>query len=339
MNDNTFAIDINEKLTRMCDVRVVNNKIEIIAIGSDSTVPGFFTLDNEKLIEVQASIIRRLCSRLNIKKTQANVVIPDIFSFSQISEMPKLKEKELLAAIRYQADEFIPMPINETNIDLEILKEDEKSKKSLILIIASSKKMVNTVQQSIEKAGLTPQSLENELSAIGRFTNEIGFNKSVAKLIINFGYSSSSMYLIEANTGLMIMTRTMKLGWEIFIRDVRINLNIQEDKIYDLLLKAGTPSPEAQSINVIVGPILKEVLNEVHKFILLATEKHGQTIANIYLCNFDHKVPFLQKTIQATTTLPTASMNLTDVVKSTPLVASIAGELSSYISVISANLR
>ena len=85
--------------------------------------------------------------------------------------MPKLKEKELIAAIRYQADEFIPMAIDETNLDLEVLKEDDKTNKMLIFIVASPKKLVEKIQKTVEMADFVPTTLENELSAVARLTS------------------------------------------------------------------------------------------------------------------------------------------------------------------------
>src|SRR3989338_1652765 len=105
--------------------------------------------------------------KIRVEKKRLNIVIPDGFTYSQIIKMPRLKEKELLSAIRYQADQFIPMPIDETSLDLEILYEDKVSNNSLVLIIAAPQKLIDRVQNLSEQEGLYPEAIENELSATG----------------------------------------------------------------------------------------------------------------------------------------------------------------------------
>ena len=68
------------------------------------------------------------------------------------------------------------MPIEETNIDIEVIEENQKEKKVLLLIVAAPKKVIERIQTTAELAGLNPESIENELSSNSRFINE--FNKS-----------------------------------------------------------------------------------------------------------------------------------------------------------------
>src|SRR6185436_4812366 len=114
---------------------------ELLSLGSYETAPNFFDTENQLVLDKQVEILKRLYGNLRIRKKSVNVIIPDSRTYSQIVEMPKLKEKELIAAIRYQADEFIPMAIDETYLDLEILREDKRNHKLLVLIVASPKKV------------------------------------------------------------------------------------------------------------------------------------------------------------------------------------------------------
>ena len=131
MSETSFALEINEKYTRMCDLKLSNKKIELLSMGSFDTALNFFEMDNQVIIDKQVDVIKRLYANLRIHKKSVNVIMPDNMTYSQIVDMPKLKEKELIAAIKYQADEFIPMPIEETYLDIEILREDKKTKKEL----------------------------------------------------------------------------------------------------------------------------------------------------------------------------------------------------------------
>src|SRR3989339_1843428 len=157
----------------------------------------FCSADDEKNLDIQAQRIKKLVDSLKITKKNVNVVVPGSLTYSQILVMPQLNEKELVSAIKYQADQFIPMPIEETNIDLEIIDEYKAEGKLLILIVAAPKKLIEKIQTTVELSGLVPESIENELSASSRLISQ--FNKKFflpdqeGVMVANFGLNSTTL--------------------------------------------------------------------------------------------------------------------------------------------------
>ena len=339
MSETAFSLEINERFTRMCDTKVSGKKVELVSLGYQDTTPLFFSSDSEKSIEKQAEVITSLYNNLKIKKRGINVIIPDIYTYSQIVEMPKLKEKELLAAIHYQADEFIPMPIEETSIDLEILREDPKSKKVLILIVASPKKIVNQIEKTIEMANLIPETLENELSACGRLISEVLQYKEGVALYVNFGFSHCSIYLVDTASSLIILSRTIKIGMELFVRDIKANLNWEEKKIYELLKTIGLNKNGSYDIESIVAPLVKELLQEIEKMMILARDKYGLKVDRLYMLNFDQQIAMLDQKIQAYFSLAVTPLLLKDNLVNNTIAQSFAKDMSAFVPVIAGTIR
>ncbi len=339
MSDTSFSLEINERYTRIADAKQNGKKVELLSLGSIDTTPQYFEAENDAVVEKQAGIIAQLVDNLKIKKKNVRVILPDGYTYSQIVEMPKLKEKELLAAIRYQADEFIPMPIDETSIDLEILKEDVKAKKVLILIVASPKKIVNQIEKTLEAANLVPESLENELSATGRLISTLFTPSPGTSLYINFGYSHSSIYLVDSATSLIIMSRTLKVGLDLFVRDIKANLNLEEPKIYEALKTIGLNKDGSYNLETIISPIMKELLQEVERIINLARDRYNSKVDKIYIMNFCTHVAMLNTRIESFFTLPVQVLDLKDNLVTNPITQSFAAEIPSYVSVIAGNLR
>jgi type IV pilus assembly protein PilM len=344
MNDqNAFSIDLGEKHTRMSDIKTKNGAIEVVSLGYEETYPYFYSSETEEVIEQQADIITRLYNNLKIKKKNVNVIIPDTYSYSQIVEMPKLKEKELLAAIRYQADEFIPMSIDETNLDLEILKEDDKTNKILIFIAASPKKLVNQIQRTIEEANLNPTVLENELSSIGRlFTTvlkkDIQADKS-GVLIVNIGYSSSSIYVLNSESAIITFSRTIKVGLSLFIKDVKLNLNWDDKKALEALSSVGATKDASYDIDLLISPILKELSKEIEKIIIVSREQYGLNISKMYLFNYACLVNGLPQKLQSYIPVPIKYLDLGQHIVSNTITQSFAALFSSFISVLSGTIE
>ena len=339
MSDTSFSLEINERHTRIADAKQNGKKVELLSLGVADTTPQYFGSDTDALIEKQAAVITQLVDNLKIKKKNVRVILPDGYTYSQIVEMPKLKEKELLAAIRYQADEFIPMPIDETSIDLEILKEDTKAKKVLILIVASPKKVVNQIEKTLLAANLVPETLENELSATGRLISTLFPQAPGTALYINFGYSYSSIYLVDTATSLIIMSRTLKVGLDLFVRDIKANLNLEEPKIFEALKTIGLNQNGSYNLESIISPIMKELLQEIERIINLARDRHNVKVDKIYIMNFCAQVAMLNSRIESFFSLPVVTLDLKDNLVANPITQSFANEIPSFISVIAGNLR
>lgn len=339
MSNNTFAIDLNERFTKMADVKERKKQLEIISMGQVNTTASFFETINERVAQQQAVLLKQLHKNLKIREKNVHVVIPDGLTYSQIVEMPKLKEKELVAAIRYQADEFIPMPIDETYLDLQILNENKITNKYLVLIVAAAKKIVDHVYSTIELAGLIPQTLENELSSVGRLFSELLHMQEGMTLIINIGNTGTSLYLIDPKDHLIIFSRRIKIGIELFVKYLRVNLNWEDKKIYEMLRNTGLKQNNQIDIGKIITPLLRELLTEIQKALVIARDKYTMPVKHIYLLNMNTMIAGLDIFIQKQTSILTAPVPIQAILKKNVIVQTFGQELPSYISVIGANYR
>lgn len=339
MSETAFSLEINDRYTRMCDLRSVKGKIELQSLGSIDTAENYFETDNPLVIERQTDLLKRLHGNLRIKKRDVHVVIPDTHTFSQIVDMPLLKEKELIAAIRYQADEFIPMKVDETYLDIEILREDKQTKKQLVLIVAAPKRKVDTLFSSIQKAGLTPLTLENEMSAAGRFFSEVLGVMKEPYIVVNFGYSSTSIYLVDGSSQLIVYARTVKIGLELFVKDLKINMNWDENKILEALRKIGLGKAGTLNLGSVVLPILKELIGEIEKFKIIAQQNMNLQVKQIYFFNYDVNLRYLVQYLEAYFKIPVRTAPLAQYIVENPISQSFGADVTAYLSVISAHFR
>jgi len=305
MSKDTFSIDITRKNIRVCDLEEKDGKIEILSLGYDDIVPNFLLDDNPLLQKEQAKKLLQLYQNLKISKKKVNVVLPDSVTYSQIIEMPKLNEQELMLAIRYQADEFIPMPIDEVYLDIEVLKEDPKNSRQLTLIIAAPKNTVTRIYNMLSLAHLVPKNLENELSVIGRLIALRFSQSNECTVLVNFGFSGTSLYLVDPLSHIIVATRSFKIGLDLIVRDLKVNLNWDEKNTYEALKNIGLTQNATVDIYKIIYPIMKEMFRELEQFIQLAKSKYNLEVNKVYLFNFDSSIANFAPTIQSNMSVPT----------------------------------
>ncbi len=338
MSSDVFALDINEKFTRIASLQLNKGKIELLSLGYDETTANFFSNPNEKTSADQSKVISTLATQLKLPQKKVYAVMPDGVTYSQLMVMPQLKEEELVNAIRLQADEFVPLPINEVYIDLEVI-DTLPNNKLLVLFVASPKKIVDHISDTISLAGFEPVALENEISAMGRFVSEVYRTISNPSLIINFGYSGSSIYFINPPFPFFEISRSTRIGLDILLKDLRVNLNLQEHQAIEALQSIGLQSGYSLNIYPIVYAVVSELFTEIEKTILLAKERYNATIKNLYLYNFDSSVAGLYQTLQTKFSMPVQPFPISDALVANKITQTFQPQLSTFISVIAAHLR
>ncbi|MBP9691409.1 pilus assembly protein PilM [Candidatus Woesebacteria bacterium] len=338
MASNIFSLDLGEQFTRLAHLTRTKDKIEILSLGYDNTFVNFYSNPDEKSAQEQAKVISQLYSKLLIDSSKVHIVIPDTKTYSQLLLMPDLPEEELVKAIRLQADEFVPLPISEVYLDLEVIQK-LPSGKLLIIFIASQKKIVDHIYKTLTYANLEPISLENELNAVGRFTSE--FYKFIREpsLIVNFGYSGSSLYVVNPAFPYFQLTRTSRIGFDIILRDLKLNSNLTHLKALEALKTIGMGSNGSINVYSIIYPVLNELFSEMERTILLTAEKYHINIKNVYLMNYDHSIAFMPETVQKRLSIATQSFPLSTVLVPNVVTQTFSQLLSTFIPVISTNIR
>lgn len=341
MSDNIFTLDVDEKFTKVVDSTMIGDLIEVTSLGKIETPEFFYTSNLEKVAESEITQIKKLIETLNITKKNVNLIIPDSLTYNQIISMPLLNEKELITAIKYQADQFIPMPIEETNIDIEVIEENQKEKKVLLLIVAAPKKIIERIQTTAELAGLNPESIENELSSNGRFINS--FSKNIASqykvspdkgiIVVNFDTTSSSLAYFSSNPMIIRESHHISIGYNLFLKEAQVNTDTDIKKTEAILKSYDQKNPSPYPIEKIVDPLVKEFANELRNFSL----KYAP--ASIIFTNKIFQFPSLVTSLSKELPTPVSIFSPYSMIKKSQLVEAYKNDLSVFISGIGGNLR
>jgi type IV pilus assembly protein PilM len=338
MANKMFSLELNELQTKMAHLEVDKGKIQLLSLGFDTTIPNYFTNPNEKSADDQAKVIVQLHKQLNIDTKRVHIVIPDAMSYFQLMVMPKLKEDDLAKSIRLQMEEFVPYPVSDINMDFEVV-QDLPENKVLLLFIAIQKKIADHVGLTMDKAELEPVSLEIDTTAMGRFFFEFQTYFREPCVVVDIGYSSSTIYIVNPAVPYFSYIRTVKIGLQHFIRDVKMNLNLDDAKSLEALRSIGLKNNASVKLYPIIYPLVTEFINEINRTLLLAKEKYNGTIKKIYFFNNDTQIANLALTVQTITSVPVQSINLTPLLVANPITQSFQNNLSAFLPVIAAHIR
>src|SRR4030043_1236723 len=174
------------------------------------------------------------------EKLKTNYVIaslPEEKAFLEVIQMPKLKTEELRDAVYFEAENYIPLSIEDVYLDFQTIQPlRDHLDHSDILIAAFPKKIINPYVSCLKKAGLQPQTLEIESIAIVRSLIKNGVS-SYPLLLIDFGANRTSLIIFSGYS--LRFTRSLSLSSQEVAKTISQELNVSLQEAENLKVKCG----------------------------------------------------------------------------------------------------
>ncbi|MDO8573525.1 MAG: type IV pilus assembly protein PilM [Candidatus Daviesbacteria bacterium] len=238
----TVGLDIGYSSIKVVSLSKEKEQFKLVSLGSiPSPQPGLFS-DTDADLEALATSINKLFSASKIDTKEVVVALPESRVFTRvIDDLPYLTDNELTSAIRYAAEEFIPMSLAEVNLNWQVLFRSQAkttNAKTVVLVIASPKRIVAKYIKILQMANLRPRALETETIAATR--SLVGNNPfSPGTLIMQMGATTTDFTAVSK--GLIWLTRSISTGGMTLTRSLAQHFNFevsqaeQYKKIYGLM--------------------------------------------------------------------------------------------------------
>lgn len=204
----------------------------------------------------------------DITTRRVAIAIPAVRTYNRTVQLPKLKQKELQEAVRAEAEQYIPLPIDQLHIDFEIITETEDGTE--VLISAAPSKVVTSYMQLMDILGLEVVALETTIGAGSRLFVQAEAS-DVPTVLIDFGSISSDITIYDKS---LIVTGTVPGGGDSFTKLIASTLAVSEHEAHVIKTKYGLGlSKKQKEITAGLSPILEQLLKEIRRMIRYYEER------------------------------------------------------------------
>lgn len=168
----------------------------------------------------------------------------------RLLDFPRMSEKDLKGAINFEAQDHIPMPIDEAVMDYVVLgPQSEGSDLDRILIVAAQKDMISRYTSAVRSGGLRTAGIDvKALSLIRSTLPNALFEDEGAIVLLDIGTELSN--LVVSQGGIPTLTRFIPGGSRYFSQAVADAANLPEEEAERQLMnpniRIGYASPDAQ---------------------------------------------------------------------------------------------
>jgi type IV pilus assembly protein PilM len=238
---------------------------------------GALKLSNEEMAE----IIKRTIEKAKIKSRDVYLSAPVYSSFYTLIDFPNMTEKEIEAAIPFEARKYVPVPISEVILDWSIVNSPNSQNIQQALLIAVPKKIINDYKQIVRLAGLNLKGIEGETFSLTRAL--IGNDKSVIILIDN-GARSINISIIDG--GYIRVTHNLEIGGRKITKAIAQQMNFSLEKAEELKRNLSNSQSVDQVDSQLKGVIqssLGVIIIEIKKIIDSYQNKYNRKIEKCIL--------------------------------------------------------
>lgn len=194
-------------------------------------------------------------------------------------EVPKMEEADFKSSIKYQAESYVPIPLDDVYFDGAILTEPEEGSAMMkIVFVAAKQKTVNFIMSITSQLGISPVRIEpasiSLLNAV-KFLNPAVYNNKVAA-VIDMGAENLNTNIVAR--GLPALSRENSLGNRSINDNLIKGINCSFAESEDIKLK--------RDINVgrYMIQYLNSVFQEIRSSFNFFQGDLGENITHVFLC-------------------------------------------------------
>jgi len=243
------------------DERAYLNNYALLQSKSGAVL-NIIDLKDEEIVQLLVSLIKEG----NFEGRRASVALPVDQTFSTVISLPVMPEKELAAAVTFEAQKYVPIPLDEVVLDWSIILGGESNASKIqskgaadsiqspvgtdsapagnsqmvqILLLAVPKETIDRISKIVSRAGLKVAALEQEAFSLSR--SLIGNDKNTF-MIVDLGRRGTDIILLDQ--GFIKLSHSLEsVNKEIILMEIDRIVNIFQmrynKKIGQCLLVGG----------------------------------------------------------------------------------------------------
>ena len=186
-------------------------------------------------VEAVGEAIRRAVKRSGTKCRHAAVAVAGSAVITKVISMPSsVGDDEMESQISLEADQYIPYPLDEVNLDFEVLGPSAKNPERVdVLLAASRSENVESRTAAAEMGGLTARivdveafAMENAFSLIAEMMEDGGAGRTIA--VVDIGATMTTLNVMHDRKS--IYTREQVFGGKQLTEEIqrRYGLSYEE---------------------------------------------------------------------------------------------------------------
>lgn len=290
------GLDIGSKTIKILELDKKGESFELKGSGVVGYQGALIeSISDEKELGSIAAIIRKLHKEARISSKDVIISLPENKVFTRTVRFPMLTDSEIDSAVKWESEQYIPIPIDDAVIQHQIIEKNDKATPPgvIVLLIAVQQALVEKYIRLVQLAGLNVILVESEMLSLVRSLSD----SQRTTLLADFGAQTTDIGITRA--GNLVFSRSIPMAGEALTRAVMQTLGVDYQRAEEYKKAYGlNPNVLEGKVAGALLPIVKGITNEIKKAIsFYQTEEKGETPKDIIISGGTSTLPSLSSII------------------------------------------
>jgi type IV pilus assembly protein PilM len=255
------------------------------SIGQAPTVSGYGisgfapdAIQNGVIIkpEVIAQAVHQLFEKNLVGTISSNRVacsLPTAHTFSRPMRIPPMDHHDIVEAIRLEAEQYIPLPLDSLYVDYEILHQDTQGIE--LSMVAAPKKIIDSYLATLQSLQLEPVAFEPSINATSRLIQMAISTGSEPSILVDIGSVTTDIAIFDKT---LLVASTLSSGGDSVTNAIEHSLHLTYAQAADLKNQYGIAySDRQQRVVDAIKPQLETLVREIQKSLRYYSERAAKS--------------------------------------------------------------
>lgn len=288
----TAGLDIGTHTIKLIELARQGDQIAVIAAGSMPCPSKAITSTIQADLESVAVAVKQLMKDTGAKSKDISIALPESKVFTRVIEVPQLSDRELSSAIKWEAEQYIPLPLDQVNVDFTVLRDSKQTgtNKMEVLLVAAPKALIDKYLTILEMADLNVVGAETEIIATSRAVGRSIPNVKTV-MVVSLGAQTSDIAILQSGT--LLFTRSVSAGGEALTRAIAQNLDFNQTQAEEYKRAYGLEKDKLEGkIMNATKPIMDTIVGEIKRAFAFYEEKYkDQHVETVILSGGSSRLP------------------------------------------------
>lgn len=260
-DEHYFGVDLGNSGIRLVELKLIHDKPTLVTYGDIELPFGLMSSDAPADQARVAEALKKLVSDARVSNKNAVAGLPASKVFASIISMPQMSDQEIAHSIRYQADKYVPMPLDQVKLDFFRLTTDKAAEEISVLLVATPTTVANKYLNIFQQAGLELMALD--INAIAQSRSMVA-TPDIDVIVVEFASMTTDIALVSQGvTGLI---RSINVGAKSLVRVTAQNLGLDETQAEQFVRKFGLTQTKLEGqVYRAMKPLLDNVVDEIKR--------------------------------------------------------------------------
>ncbi len=264
-----LGLDISSTSVKLLELAKDGDNYRVQSLAVEPLPDNAVVEKNFQDVEAIGETIQKAVKRSGTKAKLAAVAVAGSAVITKIINMPaNQSEKELEQQIQLEADQYIPYPLEEINLDFEVIGPTENNPEAVdVLLAASRSENIETRSDALEIGGLKAKvvdveayTVENVAPLLTAHLEDGGKDKIIA--VIDIGATMTCLNVIQ--NGNLIYTREQNFGGKQLTEEIMRRYGLAYEEAGRLKKSGGLPD---NYIPEVLEPFKETIAQQVSRFL------------------------------------------------------------------------